>query len=96
MVEECFVLTEIRRQKDAALVRLLRDVRYGSVSAASRKLLDAAKKVVLDTTDGVQPTRLYSRNDQADAVNTRELHRLPGSVVSYRSVDYTSAKVRAL
>lgn len=94
VVRECFVLTEIRRQKDPEFIQLLSDVRHGTVSATSRELLASARHTVLDTSDGVQPTRLYSRNDQANAVNDRELGLLSGKSVVYRSVDYSKAKVR--
>ena len=80
------VLTQVFRQADAAFVAVLNDVRLGRPAAAVA-LLESRCRRPLGEQNGVRPTDLFPKNDEADRVNRNELARLEGDVVVYTAED---------
>ena len=71
-----FELLEIFRQKDSRLINLLNDIRFGEISQASQELLASLKREI-SLPSGIVPTLLVPVNSTADAINVRELEKLP-------------------
>ena len=59
-------------------------VRHGKVSPESDQLIKKMMRTTF-TEDGVKATKLYATNSDVDAVNDRELKKLPGDKFWYRS-----------
>jgi len=76
--DECdiktFLLTINMRQKDIVFQGLLERLRWGKCSDEDFIILSKMKNTVFP--ENIIPTRLYSRNDDADIINNRELHKL--------------------
>lgn len=66
-------LSEQHRQRDTELVGILKEMRQGSVSAASKKLLHACRSRQLPKETA---TRLYTHNADVDVINRQELEQL--------------------
>ena len=71
--ETCYLLEQHRQGADSALLTILREMRAGTLSAKSRKLLETAKRELPDD-DSV--TRLFTHNMDVDALNRGMLARL--------------------
>lgn len=78
---ECIVcyLSEQHRQEDSAFLEFLSALRHGAITEAHWQLLR--------TRYSPQPkngtTQLYSHNTDVDAINTRELAKLPGNAAVF-------------
>jgi len=69
-------LDEQFRHEDNMLEHILNEMRGGGVSDMTRSALeDQSEK---EFPDGVTPTRLYTHNIDVDALNKKELDKLPG------------------
>mmetsp|Transcript_74920 Transcript_74920/g.190067 ORF Transcript_74920/g.190067 Transcript_74920/m.190067 type:complete len:338 (+) Transcript_74920:1-1014(+) len=87
--QNCYELTEVFRQKDAALLDMLLEVRYNKVTQNGMKTLNALSRA-LQVKAGIEPTRLFPTNVRADAVNSERLAALPGGPglsATYESID---------
>lgn len=62
-------LDVVFRQKSQAFVTVLNDLRLGTCSPAAARALNACKGRRLDTSDGIEPTTLYSRRFRAENEN---------------------------
>ena len=71
-----FELLEIFRQKDSRLINLLNDIRFGEISRESHELLSSLRRDIT-LPSGIVPTLLVPLNSTADAINVRELEKLP-------------------
>lgn len=71
-----FELTRIFRQKDQKLIDLLNDIRYGTMSAETTRLIQSLRREI-SLPSGIVPTMLVPINSTADSINHRELERLP-------------------
>ncbi|KAG8716185.1 hypothetical protein FRC09_015992, partial [Ceratobasidium sp. 395] len=79
-------LTQVFRQKDPMLIKMLNDMRIGQVSDESAKLITGlARRVEYD--DGIEPTEIVPRRWMADSANQRHLRRLPGDRVEFLATD---------
>ena len=81
-------LDEQFRHSDASLEKILNEMRSGSVSPATREVLEKAGLPVRQAggkclSDSVVPTRLYTHNVDVDAENERELEKIPGERRAY-------------
>lgn len=74
-IRTCY-LDEQFRHEDAALEMILNEMRSGSVSAESRRLLAEGGKGAAQ--NAVAPIRLFTHNRDVDALNNAELAKLPG------------------
>lgn len=72
--EVCYLTEQHRQGADSALLTVLREMRAGTLSMASRKLLNDAIRPVPDD-DSI--TRLYTHNMDVDALNRGMLTKLP-------------------
>ena len=72
--EPCYLTEQHRQGADSALLTVLREMRAGSLSMESRKLLNDAIRPIPDD-DSV--TRLYTHNLDVDALNRGMLEKLP-------------------
>lgn len=77
-------LTEIFRQRDG-FASLLRRMRRGILTEADIVALESRLHADVGI-EGVQPTRLFSRNEDVDRINVHELEALPGDPRTYKSV----------
>ena len=75
--EVCYLTEQHRQGADSELLTVLREMRAGSLSDASRALLDSAIK---PSPDDDSITRLYTHNVDVDSLNRGMLEKLPGTV----------------
>jgi len=82
-------LTEIvRQQSDPAFAALLNQVRVGHCSSATLATLRSCHELVKPRpTDGIEPTKLYCKNDSVDKENIDRLSHLPGAEYTFSSID---------
>ncbi|CAE6476080.1 unnamed protein product, partial [Rhizoctonia solani] len=80
------MLTEVFRQKDPRLVKMLNDARIGVVTDESAALLKGLARPV-HYEDGIGPTELYPRRFEAGWANRRQLMNLPGKVRTFHAYD---------
>lgn len=73
--EICY-LTEQYRQSENVLTAILDEIRRGSVSTESKELLRQAKHTQFES--GIEPTKLYTHNEDVDFINNQHLADLPG------------------
>lgn len=77
-------LTTIHRQKDAEFIKILQQIRIGTVTTRTVNAINARIK----TSDAETSSLLLrSRNDEVDAINARELRSLPGEEKIFMGVD---------
>lgn len=86
-IDCCVELTTVYRQRDASLLKLLREVRSNTVSQASVQLLQSLARPV-QMHGNVMPTRLLPVNAAVDRINAEHLASLPGVPQVYRAVDH--------
>eukprot|EP01046_Picozoa_sp_COSAG06_P006728 COSAG06_NODE_320_length_17586_cov_9.121347_12_plen_764_part_00 len=101
VVTETFVLSHVYRQRDAAFLRMLDEVRHGRVGPESEEILHRAYQQTLAAAprgagddDGIKPTRLYATNRNVDTENERELLQLAGNAKVYTAVDKGETNAR--
>lgn len=82
------LLERVFRQSQAEFACALNEVRLGGNAAlrAMRWITERCAEPVA-CAEGIQPTRLYARNADVDAINTRELASLPGEPSVFESLD---------
>jgi ATP-dependent exoDNAse (exonuclease V) alpha subunit len=69
-------LEEQFRQSDDIVISILNEIRSGSVSEKSKKLLHSRIKAEIDITN---PTKLFTHNGDVDHINFKELEELKSS-----------------
>eukprot|EP01126_Amoeba_proteus_P058727 TRINITY_DN7617_c0_g2_i11.p1 TRINITY_DN7617_c0_g2~~TRINITY_DN7617_c0_g2_i11.p1 ORF type:complete len:352 (-),score=56.81 TRINITY_DN7617_c0_g2_i11:837-1892(-) len=84
--ESHFELTEVFRQRESSFVTILNQARLGLLTPNAIDTLRQCR-ASLSTTDGIQPTQLYSRNKGVRHVNETQLSDLPGEPHVFYSVD---------
>lgn len=72
-------LQENMRQREPEWQKCLAEIRIGKLSDTSKELLESRRKVKLENTQGILPTRLYPLNRDVDEINASELDRLSDS-----------------
>ena len=88
MADRSFELLEIFRQKDQQLISLLGDIRSGEISPQTARLIAYLKREIV-LPSGIVPTQLVPMNSTADAINIRELEKLPAEPARvFKSVDW--------
>ncbi len=75
-LQTCY-LQEKFRQDDDRLIQILDDIRVGSISESSEKLL--AERHEKELRSHFTPTKLYTHNVDVDRINLAELEKLPGA-----------------
>ena len=86
---ECMI-KQVMRQGEDKFVRLLNELRWGKVSAASTAaLLECQRKhkQPLAPSDGVEMTKLYPYNINVRAENEKHLESLAGELVTFKAED---------
>lgn len=77
-------LTKIFRQvSDDAFKDMLQRLRWGTCNDEDYATLKSLCRPDVPSVPGILPTRLYSRHRDVDAVNLRELQKLPGARQGY-------------
>lgn len=79
-LQSCY-LQEKFRQKDDRLITILDEIRTGTVSQKSQKLLDACYNHTLNAR--FKPTKLYTHNIDVEQINLEELNQLKGKPQLY-------------
>ncbi|AKF26001.1 hypothetical protein YH65_07385 [Sulfurovum lithotrophicum] len=74
-LQTCY-LEEKFRQDDSQLIQILDDIRSGTMTAHSEKLLDSRLEKALPS--HFNPTKLYTHNVDVDRINLSELEKLEG------------------
>jgi ATP-dependent exoDNAse (exonuclease V) alpha subunit len=69
-------LTEQFRQNDSPLNDILAEIRKGHVTSESRSSLISASDTIFES--GIEPTKLYTHNEDVDLINNTHLADLPG------------------
>ena len=83
-------LDTIYRQKDPSFQKMLNEVRSGEVSDETDELLKS--RLNLDySSEEIQPTKIFSRRDMVDKINSEGLNKIEGESRLYKIV--TKGKV---
>jgi ATP-dependent DNA helicase PIF1 len=77
-VHETICLEEILRQEDIEFQECLNEIRLGNCSLSTEEILMSRLNVKLNI-NGIEPTKLYSKNDIVNRVNTQKLQKLISS-----------------
>jgi len=92
-VDQTIELKRVMRQGEDKFVRVLNELRWGKVSAASAAALLMCQRQSPQWDDGVELTKLYPYNVNVRAENEKRLKSLPGELLTYEAQD--SIKGRA-
>lgn len=82
----CYLHEQFRQSAGAdALLQVLADIRSGAAGERAKAFLRARYKKLPTSSAGdvVRPTKLYARNINVDALNERELAKLPGEARAF-------------
>ena len=79
-VRVCY-LNEQFRHTDNILENMLNEIRTGNVSPLTRNKLNTSRNRKFN--NGITPTRLYTHNADVDALNDKELEKLPGREMKF-------------
>ena len=82
-------LTKVFRQTDYEFVKVLADIRRGNLTDAGFKMLSERVNAEIDTSDGIEPTRLYPLRAQVDNINRMRLVELEGEPHVYTATQFT-------
>lgn len=74
-VHETICLEEILRQEDVEFQECLNEIRLGNCSESTEEILKSRLNIKLNI-NGIEPTKLYSKNDIVNRVNTQKLQKL--------------------
>lgn len=77
-------LTEVHRQKDEHMVRMLNCVRMGIITSEVEDFFKSCANTVFPD-DGIEPTILYAKNKPVIEENQRRINSLPGKPYTYSS-----------
>ncbi|XP_026686322.1 ATP-dependent DNA helicase PIF1 [Diaphorina citri] len=84
-----FILQTVHRQADPKFVSLLNNIRMGRVTDDIVQTLKLTAKNELEK-DGIIPTQLCCRTNEAETINNNKLAQLTGTEKRYDSVDSVS------
>jgi ATP-dependent DNA helicase PIF1 len=79
----------MRQKDDEPFMEMLKRLRLGKCSRADLETLRALKDTQFP--EGIEPTKLYCKNVDVDAINTREILKLDAELRTY-SVRYTGSR----
>jgi hypothetical protein len=88
-INRMFVLREVFRQSDLEFVKALNQIRMGNLGDHAKAVLEPCKNRVLDTSDGIEPTMLYSTKKDTNAENLRRLELIREAPRTYKALYYT-------
>lgn len=84
-LDSIVTLDTIYRQKDPAFQKMLNEVRSGEVSDETDELLKS--RLNLDySSEEIQPTKIFSRRDMVDKINSEGLNKIEGESRLYKIV----------
>lgn len=86
-ISEVVHLRQIYRQTDNQLINLLQEVRNNCLSSNSLALLNSLKEEPQWPKDGIEPTQLYSTNEEVNQINAQELAKLSTFLITYHAKD---------
>ena len=97
-VQETVELKRVMRQGEEKFVRVLNELRWGKVSAASSAALLSCQHQARSAqwADGVELTKLYPYNVNVRAENEKRLQSLPGDVVTFTAEDAIKGRAGSL
>ncbi|CUA75518.1 ATP-dependent DNA helicase pfh1 [Rhizoctonia solani] len=81
-----YKLTRVFRQTDTAFVRLLNNLRHGTLTDDAIKVLNGLDRPI-KCNDGILPTEIYPLRHSAQEANLRHLAKLKTSQHNFKSVD---------
>lgn len=87
--ESIFELETIFRQAEKSLVEALGEVRYGKASQKTINLFSRLQRE-LKPPEGIDPTKLLSKNVDVNMINKSFLDKLPGEPVAFKADDWGS------
>lgn len=89
-VPKILVLKHVFRQSDAEFVGILNEIRQGTVSPQTIKIMNSLTRKV-EYSDGIQPTELYPRKNDVESANAHRLKCLDSPPVTFQSHDRQNA-----
>ena len=94
-VTQSFELSQVYRQQDPVFVKCLNELRRGTLSEETTRVLLATSSNPLTETNSertIIPTTLYSHNVDVDHENHARLEELSGACITYKARDTVSNK----
>ena len=87
-----FELKAVHRQSDLPFIEFLRKIRLGRVDGEVEKMAEAlslplASRKNCSGEDEIEPTKLYSKNDDVEKLNETKLRELGGPMFTFRNTD---------
>jgi len=76
-------LTRVFRQEDKEFIDVLSSIRQGKLTDAGKSMLEKRLNAEIDTSDGIEPTRLFPTKSQVDTLNNKKLNELEGDEMTY-------------
>lgn len=89
-VKTCY-LDEQHRQKDNKLMKVLNDIRRNCVDDETKGIVATCQNKIWP--DQMCPARLFTHNIDVDAINERELQKIPGAAFAYNMRAYGKKKL---
>lgn len=83
-IDYTIYLDKIIRQKDKEFSKILEKVRLGKCTKSMKEFFLSRCGLNQIFDDGIIPTKLYSKNEAVDSINTDELDKLEGNCISYK------------
>ena len=87
LIKKSFELKAVFRQNKSSFVSLLHAIRRGGNHKEIIEAFSECEGRELDCSDGILPTQIYTHRADVDALNSKELATLPGSIFEFKSVD---------
>ena len=85
MLDSIVTLDTIYRQKDPLFQKMLNEVRCGEVSDETDELLKTRLNIDYSSEE-IQPTKIFSRRDMVDKINSEGLNKIEGESRVYKIV----------
>lgn len=85
-IPNMITLTQVFRQKEPKLIRMLNDMRLGTISPDSETLFQGLSRPLVYS-DGIVPTEIFPLRSKVNESNQRHLNRLSGRHFTFTGKD---------
>nr|CAG8442452.1 7933_t:CDS:2 [Entrophospora candida] len=86
-LDHSILLTEIHRQNESKLIKLLNEVRFGKISSSGLEVMKELEEEPNYPDDSIKAVQLSATNEEVNRINSTELDKLPYQLRSYQAID---------